>query len=406
MRIIGRALLIIAVFAAFLDAPAVFADGAVTPGSFDAISTLRPAPSMPQPKVAVVAPEHDGLFEAVNETTYVVGPGDYFQITYGGKAEMAFVNSEGIVVIGTLPALSVGGKTLLQAKQEIRRSVSAQFKGDRIDVTLAQAKVFQVSITGEVGAPGIYTVATGTRVASLLDRVGGFSFLATRGLRITSSSGATRELDLGEYYRTGDLSQNPDLNQGDRVFAPSVDLSGNVVYVRNESGTRVVQALPGENLEQILRRFQNFRNGWEWLDVRIYQDGRYRETVERKDASAYIPHPGDVLEVQSSKNVVFVGGMVLQPGYFAYNPSFNVQDYIALAGVTVGTGNATRGVEVIDAQGKVRKIDAKSGPLHPGDHIVVPRSGEAATRDYVGLFSSISGVAVALATLYVLIGTQ
>lgn len=406
MRIIGRALLVIAVFAAFLDAPAVFADGVVTPGSFDAISTLRPAPSMPQPKVVAVAPERDGLFEAVNETTYVVGPGDYFQIMYGGKADMAFVNSEGVIIVGALPALSVGGKTLLQAKQEIRRAVSGQFKGDHIDVTLAQAKVFQVSVAGEVGAPGIYTVATGARVAGLLDHAGGFSFLATRGLRITSSSGTTREVDLGEYYRSGDLSQNPYVNQGDRIFAPAVDLSGNVVYVRNESGTRVVQAMPGENLEQILRRYQNFRNGWEWLDVRVYEDGRYRETVARKNASSYVPRPGDVLEVQSAKNVVFVGGMVLQPGYFGYNPAFNVQDYIALAGVTVGTGSATRSVEVIDAQGKIRRVDAKSGPLHPGDHIVVPRSGEAATRDYVGLFSSISGVAVALATLYVLIGTQ
>ncbi len=399
-----------AAFLVFLGSTVFAQDNAISVGGFDALSQMRsPTGSVIQPRIPLLSPEHEGgFFEAVNETTYVVGPGDYFQIFVGGKISMAYVNSEGVLSIEGLSApVPVGGKSLRQAKEEIRRATSSRFRNESIHVTLAQAKAFQVSLLGEVVHPGFHTVPAGTRLTTLLDRTGGFTFQATRRLRIVSASGEEREVDLGEYFRNGDLSHNPYLNQGDRIYAPGVDLSRDVVYVRAENGLRAMQVEPGENLESILRRQQNFRNSWEWLSVRVFEEGdRYVETVERKDASRYVPRSGTILEPLSPKRMVFVGGMVLQPGYHAYNPAFRVQDYIALAGVTVSTGKHKWNVQIIDAEGKTRKATDANGQVFPGDHILVPRSGEAATRDYVTLFSSISGVAVALATFYVLVSTQ
>jgi protein involved in polysaccharide export with SLBB domain len=99
---------------------------------------------------------------------------------------------------------------------------------------------------------------------------------------------------------------------------------------------------------------------------------------------------------------VFVGGTVITPGAIAYNPTFTVLDYIAKAGITVNTGSADR-VVILDAMGQSRQVNARKEAPKPGDHILVPRSFEAKTRDYVGLTAAVSSLAVAIATFLVLL---
>jgi protein involved in polysaccharide export with SLBB domain len=357
-----------------------------------------------KPKISTVAPDAKGLFEAVDPATYRVGPGDYLQIVLGPKSSFVSVNPEGYVIVESAPPVRVAGMTLLAAKNEIQKAVATQFKSERIHVTLAQAKVFQVSLSGEVVNPGLYSFESGVRLSSALERAGGFSYVASRHVIITGADGKTRECDLGAYFRDGDLAQNPYLNQGDRVLATSVDFSGNVMYVRGEKGLRAIQASSGENLEMILRRYQGSKGVLEWFSVRIYDGDKYRETVLRKDAASYVPAAGSVLEPFTQKKVVFVGGTVVQPGFIDYDPSYGAYDYIAKAGITINTKRDLRDAQILDASGRLREVKSAKDPVYPGDHIWVPRSGEAKTRDYVGLISSISSLAVAVATLYLLIG--
>ena len=357
-------------------------------------------------KISAVAQEREGLFEAVDEAEYIVGPGDYFQVVTGSKSEFVSVNPEGFVILESAPPIHVALMTLVQAKREIQKTLATQYKGDWIHVSLAQAKVFQVSMTGEVSSPGLYSFESGIRLSSALVHAGGFSYLASRRISIIGSNGETRDYDLSSYFSEGNLSQNPYLKQGDRIIAPRVNFSGNVVYVRADKGLRAVEAAQGESLEEILRRHENFSAVWEWISVRVYEGDQLKEIVLRKDAAGYVPASGSVLEPVTLKKAVFVGGTVVQPGIFDYDPTLSIGDYISKAGVTVNTVRDLGEATVIDASGNVRKVDARHGLIFPGDHIWVPRSTEAKTRDYVGLISSVSSLAVAIATLVLLISTR
>lgn len=367
-------------------------------------ATMQAAPQ--KDKLSAISSEVRGFFEAVNETTYVVGPGDYFQVIFGDKSVYVEVNSEGYVAIEAVAPVKVSGISLLQAKQAIQRGVSTQYRADKVHVTLAQAKVFQVSISGEVDRPGLYSFGAGTRLSQMMKEIGGFAFLGTQRLVVTSATGKTREVDLGEYFLNGNLEHNPYLNQGDRILATRLDFSGDIIYVRSEKRFRPMQIHSGESLEQILRRHQDFMGTWEWNSVKVFQGDKYLETVLRAEAGTYFPKPGVLIDVRNMKDVVFVGGTVVQPGDFAFDPRFSAFDYIAKAGITINTSKNLRASSIISADGKSRDINSSTDPIQPGDHIWVPRSTEAKTRDYIGLIASISSLGVAIATLFVLTGSQ
>jgi protein involved in polysaccharide export with SLBB domain len=365
--------------------------------------------SMVEPRKApLIRPtgERQGFFEAVSESTYIVGPEDYFYIAYGGKGEYAVVNSEGSLVMDPMPPIRVAGLTLMKAKREIVRAVSQHYKGDKVSVTLSEAKLFQVSVTGEFNRPGIYTLVPGARLSDVLQAVKGFSYLASRHVVLTSSAGVVRPIDLSLYFKQGSLDQNPVLNQGDRIFAPAVELSGEIVFIRDSMTVQTMQLSPGENLEQLVHRFHKFENAAEWQFVRVYRGNEFREIVLRKNAAGYRPQSGDLFEIHAPKSTVYVGGTVMSPGVYRYDPRFTLADYVARAGITVNTTTDYDDVRIISPDQDPRKARGPGDFVLPGDHIWVPRSSEAKARDYIGLVSAVSSLAVAIATLFVLVGTQ
>src|SRR5690606_14888456 len=154
-------------------------------------------------------PERKGLFEALNETTYVVGPGDYFHVAVGADQFYLAVSPEGLIFPEGLPAVNVNGKTLLEAKHLIAKSFSQSYRRERIQVSLAQAKKFQISVSGGVNKPGIYLLDEGVRLSTLIDLAGGFSGRSSRSILLQRASGVKERVDLKDYFNGMNLDKNP-----------------------------------------------------------------------------------------------------------------------------------------------------------------------------------------------------
>ena len=349
--------------------------------------------------------EKTAMFGVVEENTYIVGPGDVFYVAVGTQNFDTPVGPDGNVIIASFPPIMVGGKTLTEAKKILAEKLARYYKAGGIYIALSGAKKFQVSITGAVNNPGTYSAMPGSRISSAIFSAGGVSRQASHQVTVRHASGKTEKFDLSNYYRDGNLKQNPYLSQGDEIFVAGIDYSAPLVYVQNEKGVRHVQLAPGDDLESLVARAYDFEKARDWDNVNIYKDGRFVQKIQRAEGRGYKPEAGTTLEVRATQTFVYVGGTVITPGAIVYNPTYTVLDYIAKAGITVNTGSPDR-VLILDAMGNSREVNARKEAPKPGDHIMVPRSLEAKSRDYIQLTATISSLAVAIATFLVLLNQQ
>lgn len=342
--------------------------------------------------------EASPMFEVVDEDAYIVGPGDVLYISVGTRSFNVLIGPDGAAVVQTYPPVEVAGKSLKEARRVISQKLKQYYKASGIYVALAEAKKFQVSVTGAVNDPGMYVASAGARLSNVIRSAGGLTRQASYQATLRHADGKEITIDLGAYYRDGDLKQNPYLAQGDHILISAIDYSKPLAYVQNERGTRAVQLEATDDLESVVARSIDFENAKDWDHVNVFREGRFVEQVDRVNAKGYKLPPGTTVEVRAKQLVVFVGGTVVAPGSYPYNPTFTILDYVAKSGIHLSTGSATR-VKLIDAQGNYRKVDANKESPRPGDHILVPRSLEAKVRDYIGLMTAVASLAIGVATL-------
>jgi protein involved in polysaccharide export with SLBB domain len=345
------------------------------------------------------------VFEVVDENAYIVGPGDILYVAMGTRGYKVMISPDGAAIIDGFPPVNVAGKSLAQARKQLLQTYQRYYKGGGVQIALAQAKTFQVSVTGAVNVPGMYALPPGSRLSNAIRAANGVSRSASQRVVIRNAAGEEKTVDLGGYYRDGELANNPYLSQGDHVFMSEIDFSKPAVYVQSEKGTRAVQIAPDDNIEAVVARSVDFENAADWDHLNVFQNGRLVKRVDRAAARDYMPPAGSTIEVRSTQMLVFVGGAVLAPAAYPYNPTFTILDYISRAGITYNTADA-RSSFVIDAKGDSRKVNANKESPRPGDHIIVPRSTEAKARDWVNLTASVSGLIISIVSLSILINQQ
>jgi len=349
-------------------------------------------------------PEQRPVFAAVDENTYLVGPGDHFHIGTGVRFFNVMVGPEGDLVVEGTPPIPVDRLTLREARAKILDALSGHYKRENLQVRLSHAKRFQILVAGAVNFPGLHPMESGSRVANALAVAGGFTFRAAREVTLVRANGTTESVDLRGFFLEGDLRQNPELHQGDRLIVPTLGADRAAVGVRDGAHVIAIPLQDGESYEDFILRYDGYRDARPWTHIRVFEaDGRLRSVLSRAEAGAFSPEAGTVLEIQSAKPQVFIGGMVLRPGTFDYQSTMTAMDYLALAGITVNTSDVRR-ISVLGSDGKKRTVNPTRDALRPGDHILVPRSFEAAFRDHIMIISAISSLAVAIATFVVLTG--
>ncbi len=178
---------------------------------------------------------------AIEDSVYVVGPGDRFVLGIWGVAPLSLdlqVDLEGRLFIPQVGVVPASDRTL----REVRRSVAEMMRRDyprsTWTLSLVEAREFRAFVTGRVAQPGSRR-ATGTeRVADLIARSGPLlDGASTRNVVIDRRDGTRVRADLERFRRLGDLRANPFVRDGDRVNVPT---AGPVVEiygaVRDSSG--------------------------------------------------------------------------------------------------------------------------------------------------------------------------
>ena len=157
---------------------------------------------------------------------YVLGPGDSLDVQLFGNTNAAYifeVSREGAISFPDIGPITVGGLTLVDARNLVTERITEQMIGVRASISLGELRSIRVFVLGDVERPSSYTVSGLSTVTNALFVSGGIKPIGSlRGIQLKRNGETVSELDLYELFLNGDSSGDARLQAGDVIFVPPV----------------------------------------------------------------------------------------------------------------------------------------------------------------------------------------
>lgn len=176
----------------------------------------------------------------VDPDAYVCGPGDVIELNFWGLQNFKLrttVDLEGRAFVPRVGYFELGGKTLTEARRQMREAVAKYYPRLSFDVVVAEPRTFVVQVVDAVGKPGSYPARAVDRLATIVARAGGVAATgSTRRIEIRRRGGEVLRPDLLLFALTGDVKHNPFLLDGDVVRVPFVEVAASIGGAVNRPG--------------------------------------------------------------------------------------------------------------------------------------------------------------------------
>jgi len=335
---------------------------------------------------------------AVDSNSYKLGPGDLLQISVWGILENQFlteITAEGYVVIPTISEIYVSGLTLADGSLLIKENLKRYFKKASFSIRLIKMRKFRVFVVGEIIYPGTYYLRAADRLDDAIQLAGGLTQWGdnTR-IQLRHKNEKVDTLNLSDFYLSGILDENPNLDGGDIILVPAIDLQKNYAIIEGNVGSEgIYQIRPKETLFAFLTRVQALNrksNIDNVLLIRNEQKILFNLMSNESKARTEFLQTGDRIIVPTNRDRVYVKGEVFQPGPVAYLANYKAKDYAGLAGI-METAKKIEDIYVIRmASGKIEK--GGDVVVQKGDIVVVPQRGRELFKDYMSILTPIISI--------------
>ena len=192
---------------------------------------------------------------AADET---LGPGDSVRVTVFENPNLTTetrVSANGMISFPLVGNVQVGGLTPSGAAERIAHGLkSGNFiRNPQVSLSVVQVRSRQVSVLGQVARPGRYALdeatTTLTDILALAGGIGPTGDDIVTLVRTRDGKSEKRDIDLQNMLATGDLSANPEIENGDTIYVrrvPMFYIHGEVQRAgsyRLENNMSVMQAI-------------------------------------------------------------------------------------------------------------------------------------------------------------------
>src|SRR5882724_2541927 len=195
---------------------------------------------------------------AFGQSREILGEGDSVRITVFQNPDLTTetrISERGTITFPLVGEISLAGLTPVDAEARIAdKLIKGKFVlKPQVSLNVIRVRSRQVSVLGQVARPGRYPLDdTSSNLTDILALAGGVSPTGDDNVTVmVTRDGKTAKLEINvpTMYRTGDLSRNLQLENGDTIFvqrAPVFYIYGEVQRAgsyRLEQGMTVMQAL-------------------------------------------------------------------------------------------------------------------------------------------------------------------
>jgi len=257
-------------------------------------------------------------------------------------------------------------------------------EGQVLFVPIKGAEVF---IRGEVRKGGGYELRDGETVSDLFRFAGGTTSGADLSRVMLERLHGDQSVSV-ENLTEGELDTF-ELQDLDQVIVPDKKSFSETNYILVSGGggrEGKIYIEEGESLQQMLPRLIRFREGYN-LEGAVLEREDSTNAIQytpinlekafdgEVDYSDLILEGGDIISIPEEANVVYVTGLVANPGPVEFQWGLHAERYIALAGGPTGTGDLNK-LHIFSAEGGKRSGDVNSA-VYRGDTILVRRKTSA-----------------------------
>lgn len=167
---------------------------------------------------------------------YILTPGDQLQIYVMGhpdisstraSADMSYtVRPDGKVDFPLVGEININGLTVFELTQLLTKELSEYIINPKITINVAKLGTTRVFVMGEVKMQGMHELTKSHRVLDALGAAGGFTEKAAKkDIYLIRNAGREGEnvqkLNINNYLRKGDVTQNLILQEGDCLYLTS-----------------------------------------------------------------------------------------------------------------------------------------------------------------------------------------
>ena len=261
---------------------------------------------------------------------YRLGPGDEVIIDVFGQNQTTLrgtISPEGSINVDILGPLYLNGMTIEEANAYLKKRLSQIYGGLQGSATdmrlsLGQIRTIQVSVVGDVNAPGTYVLSAFATAFHALYRAGGVVDPGTlRSIKVVRGRKTVGMVDVYEFLMKGDTTSDIRLEEGDVIlvspYASLVSVEGAV------KRPMFFEMKEGETLANLFTYAGGFSNGANTSSVTVYRQTDREFEIRTVPASQYETfklRTGDrvtVGELQSRfQNRTVIFGSVYFPGTY------------------------------------------------------------------------------------------
>lgn len=167
---------------------------------------------------------------------YIMTPGDQLQIYVLGHPDISStrantdsaytVRPDGKLNFPLVGEIDVNGLTVYEFTQLLTKELSEYIINPKITVNVAKLGTTRVFVMGEVSKQGMHELTKSHRVLDALGAAGGFTQKAAKkNIFLVRNAGKpgenVQQLNILNYMKKGDMSQNVVLQEGDCLFLTS-----------------------------------------------------------------------------------------------------------------------------------------------------------------------------------------
>ena len=262
--------------------------------------------------------------------TYVLGEGDEVHISIFGSSQTEIhqrIAADGSIQPAGSSKIFLKGMTMEQARQAIRSKLASHysFRQDQIAVTITTARTVSVSIYGEVGVQGGFTVSALNTAFNALAAAGGPTSLGSvRNVQL-SRGGKNNRLDLYAYMMNPDPKVKYDLQNGDVLYVP---VAQKVVRIDGAVNRPMrYEMIDGEGIKELVQyagglvynaymeyvQVERFENGErKYLEFNLNDVMTGKQIVDLRNGDAVLIHMTD----RPMENFVAINGDVYYGGNY------------------------------------------------------------------------------------------